>query len=78
VVVDKSTFDKYRQCSDPVFQPLFQELITINSFPTPANYARIKLNGDRCPFLSEKLCSIQKHLGEDHLSHTCATFPRNP
>jgi len=77
VVVDKTTFDKYRQCSDPVFQPLFQELITINSFPTPANYARIKLNGDRCPFLSEKLCSIQKHLGEDHLSHTCATFPRN-
>lgn len=76
VAVDKRTFEKYRQCSDPVFEPLFRELVTINTSPTERNYASIQLKGDRCPFLSEKLCAIQKGLGEDHLSYTCATFPR--
>jgi lysine-N-methylase len=30
-----------------------------------------------CPFMEEKLCGIQKTLGEDKLSDTCATYPRN-
>lgn len=29
-----------------------------------------------CPFLEQKLCSVQRDLGEDKLSNTCATYPR--
>lgn len=38
----------------------------------------IKLGKDKkCPFLNEKkLCKIVLELGEDHLSETCTTFPR--
>jgi len=34
------------------------------------------MNGSECPFISEKLCSIQQRLGEEFLSKTCATYPR--
>lgn len=30
-----------------------------------------------CPFMEEKLCSVQRELGEDKLSNTCATYPRS-
>lgn len=38
----------------------------------------IKLGEDKkCPFLNEKkLCKVVLELGEDHLSETCTTFPR--
>jgi lysine-N-methylase len=60
-----------------VLRPRFDQLIQIQ--PDAANdktYARIVLEKSTCPFLSEKLCSIQSELGEDYLSRTCATYPR--
>ncbi len=37
----------------------------------------IKLPNGRCPMLTEtSLCSIQKELGAEYLSHTCNVFPR--
>lgn len=38
----------------------------------------IKLNDEKkCPFLNQdKLCKLVIELGEDYLSHTCMTFPR--
>ncbi len=36
-----------------------------------------KAEGGRCPFWnSDMLCDIYIDLGEEHLSHTCDTFPR--
>lgn len=36
-----------------------------------------KAEGGRCPFWnSDMLCDIYINLGEEHLSHTCDTFPR--
>ena len=36
-----------------------------------------KAEGGRCPFWnSDMLCDIFISLGEEHLSHTCDTFPR--
>ncbi len=42
------------------------------------NYAKIKLNADSvCPFIDgDKLCAIQRKLGETLLSVTCTTYPR--
>ena len=41
-------------------------------------YARIDMDPEtlQCPFMEEKLCSVQRELGEDRLSDTCATYPR--
>lgn len=77
VTIDRNTYDKYQQCSDPELRPRLNELITINYTDAPDDdYASIKLSESQCPFLSERLCSIQKKLGEDYLSDTCAIYPR--
>ncbi len=77
ITVDRHTYDKYQNCSDPELRSSLHELITINA--NAANddeYATIKLSEPRCPFLAQGLCSIQTKLGEDYLSNTCATYPR--
>jgi len=77
VGIDKNTYGKYQQSSDPVLQPAFQHLITINPARTSDDhYATFATSGGRCSFLSEGLCSIQKRLGETYLGAACASFPR--
>ncbi len=77
VGIDQPTYDKYQRSSHPVLGPQLQKWIQIQPAGNSVHsYARIALSGSRCPFLAEQLCSIQKELGEDHLSPTCATFPR--
>jgi len=77
VGLDKKTYEKYQQCSDPVLQPAFQRLITINPPSTSADqYATFTTSNARCTFLSDGLCSIQNRLGEQYLGAACAAFPR--
>src|SRR5579862_3470513 len=78
VVVDKTTYEKYRVCPDPDLKPLLDEKIRRNTeSDSDQTYALVVLNGSSCPFLSEKrLCKIQLKLGEDYLSRTCHTYPR--
>ncbi|MFX3640025.1 MAG: flagellin lysine-N-methylase, partial [Candidatus Pristimantibacillus sp.] len=65
-------------------KPMFQKyIIPRNQHNTDdlddIAFAQIVMNHDRsCPFLSEdRLCNIQKTLGEKLLSITCDTYPRN-
>lgn len=64
---------KAAECSD-----CLKELID-NSFKEYGENYVIKLNEkEYCPFHDEnKLCSIQKNLGVDYMSHTCMHYPRN-
>ncbi len=73
----KEEIDKIKNasaCSD--------ELRTLmeNSFEESEqeNGYKVKLgNARRCPFLTEdNLCCIQKELGEEYLSYTCTSYPR--
>ena len=60
-------------------KPHLGKLIQLNkSNPTTSEYARIPLTiQSACPFLDEeRLCGIQKELGEEMRSATCATYPR--
>jgi lysine-N-methylase len=60
-----------------VLRPQFEQWVQIEPREKSGNhFAKIVLDGSSCPFLSDKLCSIQSALGEDHLSKVCATFPR--
>lgn len=81
IVIDQITYEFYQQCRDRLLKPLFRDHIVINTEKigntddTP--YARIKMDNYSCPLLADdKLCMVQKTLGEDALSITCATYPR--
>ena len=77
VAVDRKTYEKYRDCGDPELQPTLQRYVTIRTNGTEGDYARIGLVNNRCPLMSEGLCSIQLKLGESYLSNTCAAYPRS-
>ena len=77
VPIDRVTYEKYR--SIEALKPHLGTLIVLNTAnPTPADHARIPLTATAtCPFLDpQHLCGIQKQLGPEALSVTCATYPR--
>ncbi len=77
VGIDKETYGKYRESTDAVLKPKFQQFVTINPARTSDDhYAVFATSGGRCTFLSEGLCSIQQRLGESYLGAACASFPR--
>lgn len=79
VAIDKATFEKYRACEEPTMKAMFDENIAANPGSRSDNdFAFVTIGRDlACPFLTaERLCVIQKRLGEGYLSRTCATFPR--
>jgi lysine-N-methylase len=78
VNIDEETYGRYRQVGDPQLRASLNNLITINTDATKKNdYASLILTESGCGFLSERLCGIQKTLGESYLPKTCATYPRN-
>jgi lysine-N-methylase len=80
VHVDKKTFNAYRQAKTPeLTERLESKVKRVRSLNSDTQYARIEMKPvtQECPFMEEKLCGIQKTLGEDKLSDTCATYPRN-
>lgn len=79
VAIDKATYVKYRSCPDTELSAIMAEKVVVNrASQSDTTYALISPNRDQtCPFLTtEKLCLIQKRLGEGYLSRTCATYPR--
>jgi lysine-N-methylase len=76
VPVDQGTYEKYR--SNETMKSHLGTLIVLNtSQPSTSDYARIPLTGQTCSFLdTDHLCGIQKQLGSEMLSVTCATYPR--
>lgn len=79
VTVDQASYKKYKKVNDPDLQKMFKEhLKRERSNENPGIYAYICLRDDySCPFLdTDRLCVIQKGLGEDYLSITCDTYPR--
>ncbi len=79
VHIDKKTFNAYRQAKQPLLmERMSTQVKRIRSLASETKYARIEMQPETldCPFLEEKLCSVQRELGEDKLSDTCATYPR--
>jgi lysine-N-methylase len=81
VIIDKSTYEKYRKCSDRDLRSQMDKQITRtrSSANDDDYYAKVNLNSEgSCPFLdAEKLCVIQKTMGEEYLSKICVTYPRS-
>lgn len=80
VHVDKKTFNAYRQSHVPQLAERIENKVKrVRRLNSDVQYARIEmeLTTQACPFMEEKLCSVQRELGEDKLSDTCATYPRS-
>lgn len=79
IVVDKTTYQLYRECSDAQLKAKMKANVTrVRTNANKMTYAKIKMDANQnCPFLDENmLCEIQKKLGEDYLSFVCRIFPR--
>ena len=80
VDVDKGTFNKYRSTKHPEMKTLLKENVIRNrSAGSDVAYAKIKMDETgHCALLDvDRLCKIQKELGPEFLSNTCAIYPRN-
>lgn len=78
IAVDKETYKRHKKLSSSDFRSTLLEKVTPSPRGTKAQFGKINMlpRGD-CPFLdSDKLCSIQKELGEDYLYYACRNFPR--
>lgn len=79
VAIDRPTYEKYRACSDSDLAAKMTETIAPNpASQSDVDYAFVRPTASgACPFLTEdRLCHIQKKLGETSLSRACATYPR--
>ena len=83
IVIDKGTYDKYQNCPDIELKTVMDRAVLPRTVPNgksapAAAYAQMTLTRENaCPFLTnERLCAIQKRLGAEALSRTCAVYPR--
>lgn len=79
IMVEKALYQKYRNLRDREWRNKFSEFIKRDrKAVSPSAYAKIKLTAQgTCPFLNEeRLCEVQKKLGENYLSTICVSYPR--
>lgn len=80
VTIDHATWQRYQKCEHETLAPMFRSVVVENEKASQSEqeYASVKLRADgRCSFLmSDMMCMIQKELGAEALSDTCASFPR--
>lgn len=78
IAIDKKTYKKYKEVNHPIRGELLKYVKRDRKNSDTENYARIIPNScGSCSFLDEdKLCGIQKTLGEDYLSNVCLQYPR--
>lgn len=79
VDIDKRTYQKYRSTKHPDLKGMLKDNVKRNRTSTSnETYARIAMDSSgSCAMLDgERLCTIQKKLGSEYLSKTCAIYPR--
>lgn len=80
IPLDKRTFSAYTSSKDPQLKPLFDKHVQRQrSARDPLAFGKIVAaeNSPDCPMLdNDRLCIIQRRLGESALSHTCHIYPR--
>ncbi|MBC9784488.1 flagellin lysine-N-methylase [Heliobacterium chlorum] len=77
--VDKRTFTKYCTIADESLKNLIEQYIVPHEEnQKEVKFARILMGKSTyCPFLdSEKMCSIQKQVGEEYIPDICSMYPR--
>jgi lysine-N-methylase len=79
VPIDQAAYEKYQNLPDSPLRTLIDaNMLRSSEGATPAVFAQLRMNSEhQCPLLTaDRLCQIQAELGEELLSHSCATYPR--
>jgi len=81
VDIDRDTWQRYQACRHETLVPLIRSAVipvAEKNHRSARNFANVTMLADgSCPFLQpDRLCMIQKELGPEALSTTCAVFPR--
>jgi lysine-N-methylase len=79
VPIDQAAYERYQNLpSTPLRTLIDASILVMPQGAKPAGFAKIRMNeANQCPMLSEDhLCRIHAELGEELLSHACATYPR--
>jgi lysine-N-methylase len=82
VPIDQAAYEKYQNLPPSPLRILIDESIVLTppaaDGENPTIFARIRMSeANECPMLTQDhLCGIQAELGEELLSHACATYPR--
>ncbi len=72
--IDRETYRKYAAIEDTAFRKMVLSKLRWNE---ASKSYRMEMKGTACPMLREnRLCTIQKRMGEEYLSNTCSEFPR--
>lgn len=82
VDIDRRTFEKYQKVRHAELAPLIKQTLVKNPLAGSKkgkNYGSLTMKPDgACHFLQQdKLCSVQRVLGSEALSDTCAIYPRH-
>ncbi|MGD0358665.1 MAG: flagellin lysine-N-methylase [Terracidiphilus sp.] len=79
VPIDQAAYEMYQKLpANPLRTLIDASILRVLEGAKPACFAKIRMNSaNRCPLLTPNLlCRIQAELGEEFLSHSCATYPR--
>ena len=78
IPVDQKTYEKYQNLSaHQIADKPLSSLVEINpARSSTGDYAKLRLEGARCPALHEDLCAIQQTLGESYIPDLCSKYPR--
>ena len=72
--IDRGAYEKYAALEDAGFR---KEILSKLRWNEGTKSYRMEMRGVACPMLREdRLCGIQRRMGEEYLSDTCAEFPR--
>ncbi len=76
--LDKHTVKKYIASKDIKIRTIAEESIQlVKHSPKAWGIIKFEQQTGNCPYLDKaKLCTVQKYLGSQALSHTCSVFPR--
>ena len=85
VPIDQPAYEKYQNLPPTPLRTLIDASVLLtpqadaqSEASKKQGFAKIRMNhSNQCPlFTAGRLCRIQAELGEELLSHTCATYPR--
>ncbi len=78
IVVDQETYEKYQHLPAQRIagKPLLSLVEISPARSSAGDYAKIRMDGAKCPALEENLCAIQQTLGEPYIPDLCSKYPR--
>lgn len=78
IPVDQETYGKYQNLpAHRIADKALSSLVEINpARSSTGDFAKLRLEGARCPALHKNLCAIQETLGESYLPDLCSKYPR--